>query len=209
VSFDNKNITKGYSSNWEIWIDIAKRQEFVSGYLFPVLLTYFQQGSLILELGAGVGQLCEIAEREGYEVVGSDFCEEFIQYMENKISNVRKLDALNIMADTQEQWFGIYAQGLSVLITKDLETVRKAYGSIFEALKPGGRFLFIFPRADRSKYSRAVEHRSIYKRIGFKEIALFRQQALPAKFYKYKLARTVERVIGKYVGIRDVIVLEK
>jgi len=209
MKYDDEKILRAYSSNWKEWVDIAKRQAFVSRYLFPEVLSYFDKNNSILELGAGVGQLSMIAEEKGYDIVGSDYCPEFVQYMSARLKHTKRVDAQDILGDTSHAWSGIFTQGLSVLVTKDIGVIQKTYESIFEALEPGGRFVFIFPRADRSRYSRMEEHRGVYIKAGFKEIALFRQQMLPAPLYKYGAARLVEYIFGRYLGIRDIIVLGK
>ncbi|OAD24064.1 methyltransferase [Candidatus Thiomargarita nelsonii] len=208
MKYESEKIISSYNDNWQQWIDIAKHQEFSSGYLFPPLLNYFDKNKPILELGAGVGQLCKIAQHYGYNVVASDYCDAFVDYMTNEKLVAEKIDALNIPTG-QKRWHGIYTQGLSVLVTKDLDTVLKTYKSIYDALAQRGKFIFIFPRAKKTKFSRAAQHKQIYTQIGFKEIEVFRQQAFPATLYRKNLIGFLEKYLGKLIGIRDIIILEK
>ena len=199
-----------YSTYWKQWIGIAERQRYVTDYLFPDILQYFSKKQKILELGAGVGQLCKVANTSGYSVLGSDYCDNFVSYMRENNMTAVKIDALNIEHNTQNTSFdGIYAQGLSVLVTKDEEIISCTYRSIYKALTPKGRFIFIFPRGSKIKYSRASEHEKIYSNIGFKKIHSFRQQAFPAFLYKYRIIRFFEKFLGSFFGIRDIIILEK
>lgn len=210
LKYDNKITSQEYSNNWKEWVDIAERQRYVSQYLFSDLLQYFSKNQVLLELGAGVGQLCEVAQSSGYSVIGSDYCDEFVLFMKNKKIKALKVNALNIQeTHKNSSLYGIYAQGLSVLVTKDEEIIFDTYRSIYKALAPTGRFVFIFPRGHKDRYSRASEHEKIYRSIGFNKVCSLRQQAFPALMYQHSFIRLLEKILGQFLGIRDVIVLEK
>lgn len=210
MKYDIEKIISGYNASLQAWVGIAERQNAASAYLFPKLFPYLNvdKKEPVLELGSGVGQLVKIANRHGYNVTGSDYADAFVEHMRNEGIKCEKINALTV-GDEQHKWKAIFTQGISVLITKDLLIVEWAYRSIYNALQAHGRFIFIFPRCDKSRYSRAIDHRPIYQNVGFREINVFRQQAFPAKFYKFKITHFLESLLGKTIGIRDVVLLEK
>ncbi|NOT86433.1 MAG: methyltransferase domain-containing protein [Methylococcaceae bacterium] len=210
MNYDNESIVALYNSSLREWISIAERQKYSSDYLFPKIFDFLRADKYapILELGSGVGQLAKIALKHGYKVLGSDYADAFVAHMKNEGIECRKIDALTV-GNEEYKWQAIFTQGLSVLITKDMATVELAYRSIYKALQAGGRLVFLFPRGDKSKYSRANEHRPVYLNVGFREIKTFRQQAFPAALYKFKIVHFFESLVGSFIGVRNVIVLEK
>jgi SAM-dependent methyltransferase len=210
MKYDNEKTTSNYNALLTEWVSIATRQNVSSAFLFPKIFPYLcvDKGEPILELGAGAGQLVKLANKHGYNVIGSDYADTFVAHMKNEGIKCEKINALTV-GDEEYKWKAIFTQGLSVLITKDMETVELAYRSIYMALQSNGRFIFIFPRGNKSKFSRANEQRQIYLNIGFKEIEVFRQQAFPSRYYKFKITHWLESLIGNFIGIRDIIVLEK
>ena len=204
LEYNNKVTSQEYTNNWKEWINIAERQRYVSKYLFPDILSYFSKDQVLLELGAGIGQLCDIAQSSGYSVIGSDYCDEFVAYMKEKNIEAVKINALDMQNSYKDDSLhGVYAQGLSVLVTKDEKTILDTYKSIYKSLSPSGRFVFIFPRGSINRYSRAFEHEDIYRSVGFKKIVSFRQQAFPALMYKYLFVRLSEKILGRFFGIRN------
>jgi SAM-dependent methyltransferase len=207
--YDQADITTQYDTALDTWIATARRQEAASGRLFLRLLPLLNVGpdDPVLEVGAGVGQLTRIACEQGYSVTASDVVQSFLDYMKESGIPTMKIDARHI--GEPNTWAAIFTQGLSPIITRDLITVRETYESIHSALRPGGRFLLILPRGDQTRFSRASEHRGIYTDAGFTEVAAFRQQLLPAKFYRYRGVGLAESLGGRLRGVRDIRVLQK
>jgi hypothetical protein len=89
------------------------------------------------------------------------------------------------------------------------------YSSIFEALEDRGRFIFIFPTVGRRKenrYSTFKAHQRIFLEIGFKIICIRRHQCIPPAAYTKAIRPILNFMdfsLGKFLGIRHIIVLEK
>lgn len=200
-----------YSQNWNDWINIAERQHAKDIKLFVPLLKHLPSNGKILEIGSGVGQLTALAKSAGYNVIASDVESHFIDYMNKNGIEAQFIDALDIKSCSNGiEWDAIFAQGASPLISNNLDIVRKAYQSIYDALKPEGLFLFIEPRGgDAGKYSYIYDHRDIYLSCGFSEQLVSRQQVLPAPLYKYAISMVPEGILGRFFGTRDIILLQK
>ncbi len=194
------------------WIATVKRQRVKDELFLDRIDKYFHSGN-VLEIGAGCGQLSAILASRGYNVVSSDLQPFFVDYMKSQGLTSLVVDATEISAYVDEKFDNILAQGLSTIVSTDLSLVRKTYQSVFESLKNNGRFIFIFPNAYRSKKWSAIEtHLDIIHSTGFKIIDIFRDQILPSSYYakfNKSILNFVELHIGKYFGIRYVIVLEK
>ncbi|MEO7124561.1 MAG: class I SAM-dependent methyltransferase [Nakamurella sp.] len=207
--YSQTRITAEYDASLLSWIATAERQEAVGQVLFSRLLPLLGVGKHdpVLEIGSGVGQLTRIAREHGYSVTGSDVVPSFMDYMKESGIPCTTIDARTI--NISDTWAGIFTQGLSPIITRDLKTVEATYRSIYSALRPGGRFLLILPRGDKARFSRASEHRQIYGDVGFTQLAAFRQQMFPARIYRHKAAVIPELVAGRWFGVRDIRVLQK
>ncbi len=201
-----------YSQNWRDWIDIAKRHHEKDKRLFIPLLRWFPKNAKILEIGAGAGQLSALLKSEGYKyVTASDVEPSFIDYMRKDGIQAKLVDILDIASSSEGiTWDVIFSQGASPLITADMKIVERAYWSIYEALSPGGMFVYIGPRyMDPKRYCYPSDHKEIYMLYGFKERMISRQQVLPANLYKYGLSVAAEKLFGRFFGVQDVFVLEK
>lgn len=209
---EHSTVIGEYSDNWEAWIDIARHQHYKDRKLFIPLLRWFSKEANILEIGAGVGQLSTLVKEAGFGgVVASDVEARFIEYMGQSGLKSKFVDAMDIKASSDGiLWDVIFSQGLSPLVSTDMKVVEQVYRSIYDVLVPGGRFLFIFPRSiDTKRYSRLNDHRDIYLSCGFSEIISFRQQVMPAIFYKFAISMLVERPLASLLGTRDVVILAK
>ena len=197
-----------YYENWEEWISISRKQKTKDKLLFPRIVKKFKKGK-ILEIGAGVGQLSQYAKELGYQVDSTDYEPKFVEYMTRIGLNAMVVDATRIGEKLFDKYDTIFTQGVSTLAGKDVEIIEATYKSIYDTLVPGGRFIFILARGNKSRFSRLSEHKEIYKNVGFTELEVFRQQAFPSRLYGNKLIAWLESILGPLLGIQDIAVLEK
>lgn len=194
------------------YVATARRHDAKDRFFLARLKPYFRPGT-VLELGSACGQLSAIVKAMGFSPTASDVQPFFVDYMKSQGLDAAVVDATDIQATVPDAFDNVLAQAVSTLVTRDLDVVRRCYASIHAALKPGGRLLFIFPNAlRRPRWSVIEDHEPIIRSVGFKTIAVFRDQVLPSAWYG-KLGRAVsdavERTLGRVLGLRWVLVLEK
>ena len=125
------------------------------------------------------------------------------------------MDATNIPSSVGRAFDNILTQGVSTLVTKDLDLVRRTYESIWDALIPGGRLIFIFPNAYQrpgKPWSTVGQHLPLIEDTGFRTVKRFRNQLFPSKWYHFAPAvvtQPLEYTLGRRFGMRNVFVLEK
>lgn len=196
------------------WIAIARRHHIRDELFLKWLGQYFVPG-LVLEIGAGCGQLSKILMERGYPVIASDNADFFVDYMKQSGIDAIIVDALNIKHCYQESVHNILTQGLSPLVANDLSVVRMTYLSIFEALESGGRLIFIFPtvrRKAQNRYSLLKQHYPLFTEAGFKVVCIRRHQCVPPGLYTMANRHVLnffDFSIGRLLGIRHIIVLQK
>lgn len=204
-----------YTENWSEWIAISNHQHHKDRLLFPLIARHFRPGR-ILEIGAGVGQLTKMANLMGFDCLASDLEDNFVTCMKRQGIPALKLDALALADCASAPFSTVFAQGLSTLVTKDLAIVEATYRSICQVLDEQGLFVFIFPSVGSrsARWSTLDDHRKIYRRSGFRELLVFRQQLFPSIVYRKlftlrPILSLLEQTIGRYLGIRYVIILQK
>ncbi|MCG8449215.1 MAG: class I SAM-dependent methyltransferase [Pirellulales bacterium] len=196
------------------FISVAARQRPKDQLFVDQILPFFRPGRL-LEIGAGCGQLSSLLQRHGFDVIASDIEQFFVDYQRKCGLQSTLVDATTISDSLDEPVDNVLAQGVSTLVTHDLGMVRKTYESIWNALKPGGRLVFIFPnyKGQKGRWSNPhKDHPRIFQEVGFKLHARFRSQIFPSQWYHAlpdSAARFCENTFGKHFGLRVVTVLEK
>lgn len=211
--FDYQKSRDSYkSADLSYYANVASCQRAKDEQFIEILNKYLKPGT-VLEIGAGYGQLSEILKNNGYDVTSSDVQPFFIDLMKSKGLNALFVDALDIFNCTKATYTNILAQGPSPLITSDLSIVEKSYRSVFEALNDGGRFILIFAHAyGFNNFCSINNHLEIIKKVNFQTIDIFKHQVFPSSFYgkiNLSLVKLIESSLGKLLGIRYVIVLEK
>jgi SAM-dependent methyltransferase len=190
-------------------LKLAQQQRSKDALFIDALIPYFRPGPII-EIGAGVGQLSELLAAKGRMVVASDIEPFFVEYMASIGLHARILDATDLGPSLDQPVDNILAQSISVLITRDLETVRRTYGSIRAVLARQGRFVFILPTPPRSeRWSRAKDHLRIADESGFDLVHTFRHQAVPSSVYDRlppSVMRQIDGLPGRLLGVRRVFV---
>lgn len=187
----------------------AERQHAKDAMFIDGVVVYLGPGP-VLEIGAGVGQLCRLLVGKGLEVIASDLEPSFVEYMAAHGLHAIILDALDL-PPADGRWGVILSQGLSTLITRDLDLVARTYVSGRRALDPGGRFVVILPRPWQGGWSSARDHERIAAASGFRLVRHFRHQALPSRWYARlpaPILRGIDGTIGRVVGVRSVFVFE-
>lgn len=200
------------------WIETEKKQRAKDEQFINIITPYLHKGT-ILELGGGCGQLSEILTNRGFDVTASDYAPFFVEYMKSRGLSAFIVDAMNIQSSIDKIFDNIISQGASPLVSTDLSITRKTYNSISKALKKGGHFIAIMATGyseeilkTAHKYNTIDDHRQIVKEFDLKIITLFRHQILPSKYYdklNKPLLSLIESSLGRYLGIRYVLVLEK
>lgn len=199
-------------SSLATWIKTAERQHVRDQFFLKWLQRYFRPGR-ILELGAGCGQLSEILRELGWDVVGSDFAPFFVRHMQSRGLNATVIDATQIRKTFPQPVPNLLAQAISPIVSNDLSLVQAVYSSVFEALEPGGRFVFVFPISKvKTRYSQAPQHVPIIRQIGFKIVAMFRHHVVPASWYSTvngSFLHFLDVFLGRLIGRRYILILEK
>lgn len=196
------------------FISVAEKQRAKDEIFIDQIAPLFASGK-VLEIGAGCGQLSKLLEKRGHKVVVSDIEQFFVDYQRSCGLESEIVDATKISDSFSEPMDNIMAQGVSTLVTDDLELVKKTYQSIWNALKKGGRLVFIFPnyKGQKGNWSNPhIDHPRIFQEVGFKLHAKFRSQILPSKWYQIlpvSISTILENTLGRLFGLRVVIVLEK
>ena len=178
---------------------------------------YFNKGT-VLELGSAVGNIAKILEDLGFEVVASDFFEFFVDY-ERKIGlEAYKIDATEISSYTTKKFDNILGQGLSPIMRRDIEMVKKTYRSLNNALNNNGRLIliqtaYIHKPSKRKVYFTKNEQLEIIKEMNlFKVVKVIKHQFIHHKFYSYfnkKFLSFIDFNFAKILPFRHVIILEK
>jgi SAM-dependent methyltransferase len=189
----------------------ARRQRAKDAIFVEALMPYFRPGA-ILEIGAGCGQLSELLSAKGLDVTASDIQPFLVEYMSSRGLDARILDATNLAPALDRQYDNILAQSISVLITPDLATVKRAYESVHAALPPRGLFVFILPSWWRAPWSSVADHLRIADGAGFECVHRFRHQILPSSLYgqvPVTLLRAIDGSIGRILGVRTVFIFKR
>ena len=87
--------------------------------LINPFIEFLSPDSVILEIGSGPGKDWEIFNKKGFEVVGSDYSEEFVDYLKNKYPKNQfiKLDGAKL--DTDKNFDAIYSNKVLHHLTDD------------------------------------------------------------------------------------------
>lgn len=190
------------------WVAAAHRQRAKDAVIVPRLAKLLTPGRT-LELGAGSGQIALLLQQCGLEVIASDYVPEFVRYMRAQGLQAFELDALDIAAAGLGSFANIYSQSISPFITSDSAVLEAAYRSSYDVLQPNGRFLMIHAMAPYREVRRTMEvHRDMATRAGFREVEVFRNQALPSFAYRPPLATgaaLLESLLGRRIGVRFVL----
>ncbi|WP_153796572.1 class I SAM-dependent methyltransferase [Foetidibacter luteolus] len=111
---------------------VSKYGEDLIGWLTP------QQGEHILDVGCGTGQLASEIQGYGADVIGMDASPEMIAKARETYNDIEFFvkDATDFSFDTR--FDAVFSNATLHWISKQPEAIR----CIYEALKPGGRFVF-------------------------------------------------------------------
>ena len=199
-------------SDLERWEKITIRQRLRDAEFLTRLARYFRPG-WILELGAGCGNLTSILIRMGRKVLATDIEPLFLEYLSRN-----RIPCCYCSAEAIGETFrfpveNILTQGLTPLISRDLGLVERTYSSIYSALAPGGRFIFIFPQDFLGKrYSKMSDHIPILSKFPFSNSYYFNNHIFPTNFYtesNRKVIGFLDYFLGKFFGFRTILILTK
>ena len=205
-------IAEEYNSDAEVkkWSKIAKLQHCRDKIIIKTLLPYFRKG-VTLEIGAGVGQISNLLSGYGLVVIASDYSDKFITHMQKEQLSTIKANAMNLKPDLKDfSPDNVYAQGLSTLIQTNCDGLKETYQSVYDILKNQGRFIIIHP--NHKDWNHINDHYKVFLSVGFKVVKVWRQQMMPSQFYCYIpeiIVLFLEKIIGRLLGKRSIIVLEK
>ncbi len=195
----------------KMWVEITHRQAAKDDFFLSELEACLVPGTL-LELGAGVGQLARKLQERGYDVVASDLEPFFVEHMKALGLKALVIDAIDVAAGTDRTFDNIYTQGVSPIVQKNLSRTLKTYESASRALRVGGRFIVIHGGAYDRRYNRIRDHYPLFAQAGFRLIRHFRHQMLPSAWYRHLntfVYTMIEGGLGRHMGLRNVLVLEK
>lgn len=194
------------------WIETGRRQEAKDRVLLQELARSFVPGR-VLELGAGAGQTSLILRDLGWEVVASDYAQFFVDHLRSLGLPAHRVDATDIAASQLGRFANVFCQSVTPLITSDLDVVARSYGSIHEALQPGGRLVEIHAQAARHELRSTMRlHAQQARSAGFRDVRVVRNQLLPSRAYRAPLrpvAALAERALGRHFGSRFVLIAQR
>jgi SAM-dependent methyltransferase len=202
-----------------VWNGLAAKRAIRDDIFVERLLPYFKSGRL-LEVGGAIGQWVERLRRHGFDVMGSDIFEPFVQEMQRKGLPARLLDATNLPHDLDGQFDSVFADGLSPQMDKSVPGCAEAvYSSVHRVLKPGGRFICLAgtyvwgKRHMRVRWRSRAEHVATIRATGlFNLLDVIPHQILPAKLYTHGNARLLNLVdfhVAKVRPNRHAYVMER
>ena len=207
--YDNKSVST--------WKSKALERMFRDIEFYSKIKEYFNSGS-VLELGSAVGNIAIILEDLGFEVVASDYFDFFVDY-ERKIGlDAYKIDATEISSYVSKKFDNVLGQGLSPIMRRDIEMIKKTYLSIHSALKDHGRLImiqtaYLHKPSKRKTYLSKDEQLEIVKEMNiFKVVKVIKHQFVHHKFYSYfnkSFLSYLDFTLAKILPFRHVIILEK
>ncbi|MBC8100613.1 MAG: methyltransferase domain-containing protein [Armatimonadetes bacterium] len=121
------------------WGDFSQR---ILPVVEKLLLTQIPNGSLLLDICCGTGQLAQLLTAKGYAVTGIDGSAEMLHYARQNAP-----EATFVQADAQDFTVGTgYAGAIcaydSLNHVPDVAALRAVFGCIYQALLPGARLIF-------------------------------------------------------------------
>jgi SAM-dependent methyltransferase len=201
----------------ETWSRIAAKHRLRDEQFLRVLAKWFRPGS-ILEIGAATGQLSQILQSRGHDVLASDLSPALVAAIKARGVPATIVDASrDIRAQTGRSFANILAQGVLPLILRDRERVYTTLAAIHGALDAGGRLICISPRAQGRgqvhDYLAPREQLEIAKGTGlFRFVTAFPHQVIPTGWYRTWNARAFNALdfhAAHLFAIRLVWVMEK
>lgn len=202
-----------------IWRSIATRQVVRDSVYWRALARYLKPGS-VLELGSACGQVSKLLSTIGFQTVGSDYFQFFVDDMRANGIEAYRIDATRI-SDSEigdRKFDNVIAQSLSPQLRKSKDITDAVYASVHATLKPGGRFLFTgalypwWPKKAAMYYSFDEHLAVINAQRGFRLVTAFGYQWLPTSLYRdwnKHILHFVDFHCVKIKPIRGVFVLER
>lgn len=130
-------ITKNNRDNWNANL-YDEKHSFVSQFGQSVIeLLAPKQGEHILDLGCGTGDLAHIINGLGATVVGVDKSENMIVQAQEKYPNIQ----FSVQDATQLDYHQEFDAVFSNATLHWVKTPKQALESVYQSLKPGGRFV--------------------------------------------------------------------
>lgn len=200
-----------------IWKQKAIKRMFRDIEFYGKIKKYFNKGT-VLELGSAAGNIAIILEDYGFEVVASDYFDFFVEYEQKIGLEAYKIDATDIKKFIDRKFDNILAQGLSPIMRRDKEMVKKTYKSIYDALNTKGRLIMIQTAyrhnpSKRKVYYSAKEQLQIVNEMKlFKVARIIKHQCIHHKWYSYsnkKILSFIDFNFAKILPFRYAIILEK
>ena len=196
-------------------VEVARRQRAKDEVLTPMIRAQLLAGP-VLDLGSGCGQVASILRRDGVDVLGSDYFEFFVDYLRTAGVPAIRVDAFDILRYTEGKTFStIISQGVQPLAVDAEDGIDRCYRSVAAALAPGGRFVYTLPNAmgRQPGASTIAQHRKVLAAITeLRELRCLRNQVLPSRAYEVLpriVSMGIERLLGRWLGQRFVLVLER
>ena len=133
------------------------------------------KGAKILEIGAADGESTKFLESIGYDVTASDVAPAFLEALKKQGLKTAKFNVLE--DDFPDRFHGILCWRVFVHFTKD--DLLLALQRVYEALEPGGRFLFnVFDRETHDIDEQWVDFNDEYKMGAERFYAYYREDTV-------------------------------
>ena len=128
-----------YEANSHLFIERWKDTNLLNSDKIETFIKMLPQNAKILDIGAGFGKDVSYFCDRGFDCIGIDFCEAFIEQSKEMYANVKVLKMNFLEMDFPENSFdALWSRGALFHITK--EDFAAVVCKLYSILKPGGVF---------------------------------------------------------------------
>ena len=107
-----------------------------------LLLEHVPANAQLLDLCCGTGQITEALSTRGYRMTGIDICPQMLAFAERNAPSCRLLEGDATQFEEPQMYHGVLSTSDSVNHIITSEGVRAMFTNVYNALLPGGLFLF-------------------------------------------------------------------
>ena len=132
----------GFAEVYDEMMDNIPYLEWENFLLQLLFLNNVKPDAVITELGCGTGTMTELLADEGFNMSGIDLSEDMLKLAREKCPDIplKQMDMRELVLDEPQDVIISIADSMNYLETVD--DLSKTMKGVYEALKPGGVFIF-------------------------------------------------------------------